>query len=516
MYDVCVNYCCFFLFMLYLIAELDDLSNEFAYSVIIEKLYNLCYMAKIDEAYALSLNMIEICLINNSLNIKAWYERFLTVVHFFSGRMKECILYYENSFNISEEENRSIEIHNVGIYAAKAYQMLGEREHSLRLLDIEIKKMKNRGQFEELWAGYMFAADISFHNENLDQNNFENSIKYCQLANEYAILYRKTAFQKQTTNLLYFTIDMRNNTELTDFALTEMHNDFAYTNDYFKSLFLARKGHYISDKADYEQAEILLNNSIEIGEKANLMLGPTISYGDLANISLIKTDFISAAKYIKRYFQLCSKNGIFSGFQALYQNPLIKFAIDNEIEPEITKEIIKFSNYKTKKVFIETLGGFVAFPYDSRTLAFKMSSKKERELFAFLLSAGPHGATKDQIYNAIWFDSNSEDIKSVIAVNLSSLKNDLRKMGIVNSIINNEKHYSICMDEIELDIKLVENSYIQFKKTKDLSLANEVLALYRGEYLSNFEALWAIPLKLKYQQIYDEVLETIGNGSKET
>lgn len=49
----------------------------------------------------------------------------------------------------------------------------------------------------------------------------------------------------------------------------------------------------------------------------------------------------------------------------------------------------------------------------------------ERELFAFLLDAGDQGATKEQISNAIWQESDSKNIKNLIAVNLRHLKNDL-------------------------------------------------------------------------------------------
>lgn len=75
---------------------------------------------------------------------------------------------------------------------------------------------------------------------------------------------------------------------------------------------------------------------------------------------------------------------------------------------------------------------------------------------ALLLDAGDRGATKDQIYNAIWWESDSKNFKNLIAVNLGHLKNDLECAGISETIVFRENRYFIRRDEILCDRDLFE------------------------------------------------------------
>jgi len=80
-----------------------------------------------------------------------------------------------------------------------------------------------------------------------------------------------------------------------------------------------------------------------------------------------------------------------------------------------------------------------------------------------LLDAGSKGVTKEEIYNAIWSESKSKDVKRLIRVNFAHIKNDLAVLGIENPIVNNKKHYSICRDEIIVDIDLYEEAIEEFR-----------------------------------------------------
>ncbi|NLL19368.1 MAG: hypothetical protein GX262_10175 [Clostridia bacterium] len=134
----------------------------------------------------------------------------------------------------------------------------------------------------------------------------------------------------------------------------------------------------------------------------------------------------------------------------------------------------------------------------------KFRTKKERELLAFLLDTGDRGATKEQIYNAIWRESDSINIKNLIAVNLRHLKNDLECAGIGEAVICRDNRYFICRDEISLDTDLFEKTYGEFKLQHTKEQARKLLSLYKGEYLSDFEALWAVAKRLRYHEIYEE------------
>jgi len=183
-----------------LIAKLDDPAGELAYFVVIEKLYNLCWNSQIGEAYALAQHMIEICANAGNIKTMRWFERYLCTIHFFAGRMKESVYYYEKSLELPKEELNFLGVHSTGIYVAEAYQMMGDRSRSLSVLTKELQRLRNTGNYEEMWAGYLLAAEIYYQNTFIDKMNgedasYETAVKYFTLADEYAPLYRKTNFQ---------------------------------------------------------------------------------------------------------------------------------------------------------------------------------------------------------------------------------------------------------------------------------------------------------------------------------
>jgi LuxR family maltose regulon positive regulatory protein len=91
---------------------LDKPSGELAYSVVIEKLYNLCWNSQINEAYALARRMIEGYANAGNLKVMRWFERYLCTIHFFAGRMKESVYYYEKSLELPEDEQSFLGVHS--------------------------------------------------------------------------------------------------------------------------------------------------------------------------------------------------------------------------------------------------------------------------------------------------------------------------------------------------------------------------------------------------------------------
>ena len=142
-----------------LIAKLDKPTGELAYSVVIEKLYNLCWNSQIGEAYALVRHMIESCANAGSIKVMRWFERYLCAIHFFAGRMKESVYYYEKSLELPEDEQSCLGIHSTGIYVAKAYQMLGQRGRSLSVLSEELRRLRNTGNYGRAVGRHLLAAD---------------------------------------------------------------------------------------------------------------------------------------------------------------------------------------------------------------------------------------------------------------------------------------------------------------------------------------------------------------------
>lgn len=496
-----------------LITKLDNLASEITFTVVIEKLYNLCWNSQINNAYAVAYNMIEACAKAGNVKVKAWYERYLSAIHFFAGRMKDSVYYYEKSLELPESERQYLDMHSIDIYVAKAYQMLGDRERSISIISAELQKLRSMGRYEEMWSGYLFAAEIFYQNTFIDRMNgsgqtFESTMKYFSLAEEYAPLYRKTDMQIQWAKLQRLSYSLMFTDESKENITNEIFTNLENAGDYLKTIILGRLFGYFAAVSDFPNAVKCARLCIEIGEKSNIMLLPTLAYGILARAAITMKNHGQGVYLTKRYLQLCSENGIYEYFRMRKAyDPILEFAYDNGIEPDITKQLMEFAGYQIKKAYVKALGTFSIYSDKNGNSPLKMRTKKERELLAFLLASGSEGATKEQICEALWAESESDNVKKLIGVNLAQIKKDLALLGIENPIINIEKHYKICRDEIEYDIDLLEEAISEFNINKNAEAAHKIQALYKGEYLADFEALWATAKKIEYAEAYEKAFE---------
>ncbi|MEA4920188.1 MAG: hypothetical protein VB078_04650 [Clostridiaceae bacterium] len=503
-----------------LLLKLDTPVSETGYSIVIEKLYNLCWNSQIDEAFNLGQRIIEECSRAGNLKIKSWFERYMSAISFFKGDMSMSVYYYERSLELPEAEREHLDIHSIGIYAAKAYQMLGKNERALTVLSEELRKMRTGGKYEEMWSAYLFAAEIHYQNTSIDIANGKNASydvtkKYFELSNEYAPLFRKTEFQMQWAKLLKLTYSLMFSDLPKEKILNEIAAEYPVAGDYLKSIILARMFGYFAATHDYSSAAACAKKCIEVGINSKTYLHSTVAYGILARIALAREEYKEAAQYTGQYLRLCHQNGIYEYFNARKDyDPILQFADSNGIEKDITKIMMDFCGYKTKKAYIKTFGGFAVLACGQMQKPLKMRTKRERELLAFLLSAGTQGVTKEQICDAVWPDTESNNTKKLIGVYLANINKDLAAIGIESCIVCQNRRYIVSRAEIECDFELFEKVAERYKRDKSLSDGQQLLDLYEGEYLSDFEAYWATARRIKYQGIYDEVAINMKNMTK--
>jgi LuxR family maltose regulon positive regulatory protein len=493
-----------------LIEKLGHSTDELVYSVVIEKLYNLCLNSQINEAYSLARQMIERFASAGNERVMRWFERYLCTIEFYKGNMKESVYYYEKSLSLDENEITFLNVHSVAIYVAKAYQMIGDRERSIAILSEELLRLRNTGNYEELWAGYLLAADIYYQNTFIDKMNdldasYETAIRYLTLADEYAPLYRKTDFQLQWAKMQRLTYSIVFSDQPEEEVIKEIFKNLECSGAYLKCIVLSRLMGYFTAESDFKNAVKCAQMCIETGEKTGYLLHASMAYGVLARVAIELKDNEKAVLLTRRYLRLCAENGLYEYFRlrkAYY--PVLEFALSNGIEPEFARLMMEFAGYRHSKIYIETLGPFTVYKDKSKQSIVKFRTKKERELLAFLLNAGDQGATKEQIHNAIWWESESENIKNLISVNLRHIKHDLKNAGIEDAVISRDNRYFIRRDEIELDTDVFDELYRDFRLSPDKEKAKSIIGLYKGEYLSDFEALWATAAKLKYHEIFEE------------
>lgn len=167
------------------------------YTVMIEKIYNLTMTTQLAAARELLCAMIEKCSACGDLRVKAWFERYLTVVYFYTGDYKSALKAYEKSLSIPENEQLWLMRHCVGAYAAKAYQATGEEDKVLPLMEGEEERLHQLGLYEELSKFYLIYAEIlqAVELQKIfpgDPADFSAISRYLDLAEEYATFNRST------------------------------------------------------------------------------------------------------------------------------------------------------------------------------------------------------------------------------------------------------------------------------------------------------------------------------------
>lgn len=80
------------------------------------------------------------------------------------------------------------------------------------------------------------------------------------------------------------------------------------------------------------------------------MMVASMAYGFLARIALSNGEKGKAAHLVRRFLQACDENGIYEYFKMRKAyDPILSFAMENGIEPAITKQIMDFVGYARKK-----------------------------------------------------------------------------------------------------------------------------------------------------------------------
>jgi tetratricopeptide (TPR) repeat protein len=504
-----------------LIAERANLSGECAYFIMIEKIYNLAWDSRLSEAFAIAEQAMNTCAQAGDERVRHWYQRYLSVLYYLAGRMKDSVYYYEKSQAIPADELRLLCRHSTEIYVAKAYQMLGRREEAVSMIAKELQRLKSAGLYEELWLGYLFAAEIHYQNISIDNFNgagktFETVVKYFTLADEYASMFRKTDTQREWAKMQRRVYSLMFPSEPVEQAIREIFANLDRVSDHFKTVALGRLYHYFGTIGDVRRAAECARMSIEIGERAGMMMIATMAYGILARFSIDGgTAALTKSIELTRHFlSLCEQNGIYEYFRMRKAyDPVLMFAHEQKIEPEITARLMAFCGCQPEKVVVQTLGGFSIYSVADGSQPVKMRTRKERELFAYLLHAGERGATKEQIGQALWYDSETEDVKRLIGVNLAQLKRDLSLFGINEMIQNVNKHYRVARDGIRVDVDEFEEAARAFRETGSCDAAHKIALLYKGEYLAEFEAFWAVGKRLELDAVYRDALRCLNLGA---
>lgn len=183
-------------------------------------------------------------------------------------------------------------------------------------------------------------------------------------------------------------------------------------------------------------------------------------------------------------------------------------------------------NVVEKFVSVLTQGAYIDAPHKLRIQAFgqeKVWSQNilitssdwqvhaAREMF-YVFLAHPNGLTKEQVGLFMWPDASIDELDIKFKNTLYRLRNAVGKHVILLSEgiyrFNPLIDYTYDVEIFLTSIQRVQDAEEVKQKIKNLSHA---IQHYRGDYLPEVDAYWAIPDREKFRQMYVDALFTMAN-----
>ena len=216
------------------------------------------------------------------------------------------------------------------------------------------------------------------------------------------------------------------------------------------------------------------------------------------------------------------------GFKRLFKDAGIKLFLGQaerilESIPELYGSSIYFSERQqpaTPHLEIFSFGDVKVFLNRVEVGLSDWQTREARDLFFFLLQSPP--LTKEQIALEFWPDISPSRIKMRFKINIYRIRQAVGQDVVVfeneRYRINHAREYTWDRDKFDELAQVAKNTIIGMEKTR---LLEQAVALVTGEYLANLDAEWAVTERLKYQELYEELmLELAGiylrNGQAKT
>lgn len=484
------------------------------YAVVIEKIYNLTMTSRLSEALELTMAMVDQCLRTGAISVKAWFERYLTVIYFYLGDYKSCLKAYEKSLSIPPEEQDWLMRHSVGAYAAKAYQIAGREEQALPLLDKELAHLKQLGFCEEYSIHYLIRVEI-LHTEELLKHycgqpcDFSIIDRYLGMAEECALLNRSTRDHYLFIKIWQLSAGLLAQPEKANRSIGEILTLLKKSTPFFQTLAYGRMANALDTLGlNSEQCKHFFRQSIRIGEEIGSYAYATLAYGRLAAIYLREGNMDAAKEYTRRFLALCHQydHRYYLRFKSVFA-PVLKLAAEWGIMPEFTQEMLSYGGYTLERVYIHTLGAFYIAPAYDRKNRVKIRTQKARELLAYL-TEHREGVTREQICRDIWENSEADTV-NLFHTRRGEIRRAFESLGAANPILYEQGLYRLNREEIICDLDLFRQAAEVFRQRPTPENAQKVVEGYTGRYLDDMEALWAESTRLKYEDSFLAAAETL-------
>ncbi len=173
-------------------------------------------------------------------------------------------------------------------------------------------------------------------------------------------------------------------------------------------------------------------------------------------------------------------------------------------------EQAKIVPFEPPHMFIQSFGKAQVFLTSKLVTSSDWQTQASKELF-FLLIAHPNGLTKEQVGLIFWPDATLDELKLQFKNTLYRLRRAVGRGTILLEEdyyqFNRSLDYEFDAEKFIHSIELSRATNSSHEKIKHLENAVEV---YKGDFLSEIDGVWAIAPRRRYHQLFIESLLQLG------
>ncbi|MCJ7435667.1 MAG: tetratricopeptide repeat protein, partial [Anaerolineales bacterium] len=278
------------------------------------------------------------------------------------------------------------------------------------------------------------------------------------------------------------------------------------------------------ENQQFEKAEILYADLVEIGERRQFRIPLAMVYFGLAYICLEAQQNKSGLDYARKALRLIETSRAFQLFldqghrSRVVSEALIKAGekspfLDKVLENLPEKQGIQISISNSHSIEVHTLGAFHVFVDGEEVSQERWVSAKARDLLAYFITQRAGRVPAERAFDAIWGEKGGTS-RAAFHTALSRLRNALRigKEGPRLILVEVGEYW---LDSARFKIDVDEFDSALAKARASTSAANSAewyqraASMVQGEYLQNMYYEWVFPERRRLAQSYLGALQEL-------
>lgn len=142
-------------------------------------------------------------------------------------------------------------------------------------------------------------------------------------------------------------------------------------------------------------------------------------------------------------------------------------------------------------------------------------TRKTKEMFAYFWEQEERAISKEEIMDALWQEGAGQRLESLFHTTLSYLKRAFSEIGIPDLIQMDNKRYTMNKQWFHSDNQRLKQVYENWKNSMEAvdveQGIQELLSIYRGDYMEELDGSWVVASREFYQRLYLQCCELLAD-----